>query len=126
MSYFVKVKLPEGELIQVSMDPLVAGEGEIVKIRRGDIPDLTRHEWYPGSLAFIEHSSSRYCTQEDFAKRLTQDELRGIYTMAESNVDVKIFIDRYKWSKELYLDDPVFSAGVRTMFSPERAEELLS
>jgi hypothetical protein len=126
MSYYILAKQLNGELISVSTEPITAGEGEVLKVRDGEIPDLTKFTWHGPSLAFIENDVRRYCTQEAFAKRLTQDELRGIYTMAESNIDVKIFLDRYKWCQELNLDDPAFVAGVRAMFPPERAEELLS
>lgn len=132
MSYYILAKLPEGELLQVSSEPLQANsEGHIVKIRDGEIPDLNKYEWHPGSLAFVEKIPSRFLTQESFTRRFTADELRSIYTLAKQSIDVEIWLDRFKMAKEIDLDDPFLVNGLNGLsavgvFTPERVLEILS
>ena len=120
-----------GELIQVSSDPIVQGEGQIVKMRHGEIPDLNKYEWHNGSLAFIEKNSSRFMTQEDFTRRLTEQEMRNIYQASKVSIDVEIWLDRFKMAKEIDLDDPFLINGLNGLaanglLSIERVQEILS
>ena len=120
-----------GELIQVSSDPIVQGEGQIVKMRHGEIPDLNKYEWHNGSLAFIEKNSSRFMTQEAFTRRLTDQEMRNIYQASKVSIDVEIWLDRFKMAKEIDLDDPFLVNGlnglaVNGLLSFERVQEILS
>lgn len=120
-----------GELIQVSSDPIVQGEGQIVKMRHGEIPDLNKYEWHNGSLAFIEKNSSRFMTQEAFTRRLTEQEMRNIYQASKVSIDVEIWLDRFKMAKEIDLDDPFLVNGLNGLvanglLSIERVQEILS
>ena len=120
-----------GELIQVSSDPIVQGEGQIVKMRHGEIPDLNKYEWHNGSLAFIEKNSSRFMTQEAFTRRLTDQEMRNIYQASKVSIDVEIWLDRFKMAKEIDLDDPFLVNGLNGLaanglLSVERVQEILS
>lgn len=131
MSYYILADQLTGELIQVSNEPIVQGEGQIVKLRQGDIPDLSKYSWDNGSLAFIETRASRFLTQEAFTRRLTADELRAIYTLAKQVVDVEIWLDRFKMAKEIDLDDPFLVGGLQGLaqagvFTPERVAEILA
>jgi hypothetical protein len=112
MSYYIKAKLPEGELIQVSMESLVAGEGEIVKVRQGEIPDLTRYSWEPGSLAFIESNAGSLLSRLQFMRRFTNGELEQIYTLAKTVIAIEIWLEKFKMAAEIDLNDPDIVAGV--------------
>jgi hypothetical protein len=128
--YYILAEQLTGELIQVSSEPLTQGEGQIVKLRQGDLPDLSKYEYHPSSLAFIERSNNRFLTQEEFARRLTDSELRAIYTLAKNNIDVEIWLDRFKMAKEIDLDDSFLVNGLYGLaqvgiFTDERIIELL-
>lgn len=120
-----------GELIQVSSDSLIPEEGQILKVREGNIPDLTKFEWHNNSLSFIEKSPTRFLTQEAFTRRLTDGELRSIYQASKVSIDVEIWLDRFKMAKEIDLDDPYLISGidglvVAGILTSERVQEILS
>lgn len=60
-------------------------------------------------------SASRIITQEMFTRKLTQDELRTIYTVAKTNIDLEIWLDRFKMAKEIDLDDPFMIKGLNNL-----------
>ena len=112
MSYYIKAKLPEGELIQVSMEPLVAGESEIVKVRQGEIPDLTRYEWHPGSLAFIESHAGSILSRLAFMRRFSDKELEDLYSLETTQIKIKVWLEKYKAATDIDLTDPDIVSGV--------------
>jgi hypothetical protein len=112
MSYYIKAKLPEGELIQVSMESLVAGEGEIVKVRQGEIPDLTRYEWHPGSLAFIESHAGSILSRLAFMRRFSDKELEDLYSLETTQIKIKVWLEKYKAATDIDLKDPDIVSGV--------------
>lgn len=129
--YYILADQTTGELIQISSDPIIQGDGQIVKIRQGDIPDLSKFEWNNGQLAFVEKNTSRFMTQEAFTRRLTDQEMRGIYQASKVNIDVEIWLDRFKMAKEIDLDDPFLVNGLHGLamvglLSTERVQEILS
>lgn len=131
MSYYIRAVQLTGELLQISSEPLVQGEGEIIKLRDGDIPDLNKYEWQNSVLAFVEKNQSRFMSQEMFTRRLTNSELKGIYTLAKQSIDVEIWLDRFKMAKEIDLDDPFLVNGLHALsqagvFTLERVQEILS
>lgn len=129
--YYVLAEQMTGELIQVSSDYIVQGEGQIVKLRQGDIPDLNKFEWDNGQLAFVEKNTSRFMTQEVFTRRLTDQEMRNIYQASKVNIDVEIWLDRFKMAKEIDLDDAFLVNGLHGLamaglLTTERVQEILS
>ena len=110
--YYIIADRVTGELIQVSSESLVPEEGQILKVREGNIPDLSKYEWHNNSLSFIEKSFSRFMTQEAFTRRLTEQELRNIYQASKASIDVEIWLDRFKMAKEIDLDDPFLVNGL--------------
>ena len=129
--YYVLADQVTGELIQVSSKPIIQGNGQIVKVREGEIPDLNKFEWHNNSLSFIEKNPTRFLTQEAFARRLTESELRAIYQASKVSIDVEIWLDRFKMAKEIDLDDPFLVNGlnglvVAGILTSERAQEILS
>lgn len=129
--YYIIADRVTGELIQVSSEILIPEEGQILKVREGNIPDLTKFEWHNNSLSFIEKNTSRIMTQEAFTRRLLDDELRAIYQASKSSIDIEIWLDRFKMAKEIDLDDPFLINGVNGLvvagiLTSERAQEILS
>lgn len=129
--YYILADHFTGELLQVSTDPITQGAGQIVKLREGEIPDLTKFEWHNGALAFVEKDISRFMTQEAFTRRLTDQELRNIYQASKSSIDVEIWLDRFKMAKEIDLDDPflvngLYGLAMTGLLTTERVQEILS
>jgi len=129
--YYILAKQFNGELIQISSENVEPGYGQLLIVREGQIPDLAKFEWHGGSLAFIEKNRSRWMSKIDFLERVTAPELVAIYTLAESDINVKIWLDKFKMADEICLDArdlqaalPLFElAGI---ISPGRAEEILA
>ena len=131
MAYFVLANQFNGELILVSQEPLLQGEGQLVKRREGDIPDLTRYEWHNGSLAFIEKNKSRVLTRLAFMRRFTAQELASIYSIAKTNIQLEIWLDKFKLAEEINLDDVEIVEGLSSfealgILVPGRAQEILA
>jgi len=132
MTYYILANQFDGELIQVSVvDTLEPGSGQLLLVREGQIPDLEKFEWHPGSLAFIEKNQSRWMSQIHFLERIKHDELVGIYTLAETDVNVKIWLDKFKMAQEIFFDDPEMQANLPLfelagVLAPGRAAEILA
>lgn len=129
--YYILANQLDGELIQVSNEPLTPGEHQIMKVRQGDIPDLARYEWHGGSLAFIEKNSSRILTKLSFMRRFSSTELAGIYTAAKSNVLMEIWLDKFKVAEEINLEDQEIIEGLQMLeasglLAEGRAAEVLA
>jgi len=131
MTYYILANQFDGQLIQASTDFLEQGPGQLIIVREGQIPDLEKFEWHNGSLAFIEKNQSRWMSQVRFLNRIKHDELVGIYTLAETDTNVKIWLDKFKMAKEIFLDDPEIQANLPLfelagILKPGRAAEILS
>jgi len=131
MSYYILAKQFNGELIQVSTEPLVACQNEIVKCREGDIPDLTKYDWHGGSLAFIPKDTSRILTRLKFMRLFSGPELVAIYSAAKSNIQLEIWLDKFKLAEEISLDDVEMVTGLQSLeqagiLAPGRATEILA
>ena len=129
--YYVLADQMTGELLQVSTEPLIAEEGQILKLRQGDIPDLNKFEWVNSALCFMEKQNTRILSQEAFVTRLTDQEMMTIYSIAKTNVMIEVWLDRFKMAQEINLDYPFMQEGIRGLeqagiLAPGRAEELLS
>jgi len=112
MTYYILANQFDGQLIQVSTDFLEPGPGQLILAREGQIPDLEKFEWHNGSLAFIEKNQSRWMSQVSFLGRIKQEELAGIYTLAKSDINVEIWLDKFKMAQEIFLDDPEMQANL--------------
>lgn len=73
----------------------------------------------------------RRMTKLDFIGLLTDDEFRDLLLAARVNVDVEKFVRLMDWATpeddktSIDRDDPRTIAGVRAMFLPKRADEIL-
>ncbi|MCK9369351.1 hypothetical protein M0R04_05380 [Candidatus Dojkabacteria bacterium] len=103
--YYILANQLDGELIQISTEPLVAGQGQMLKVREGNIPDLTKFEWHSGGLVFVEKDKTRTLTRLAFMRRFTNEELALIYGAAKSNIQLEVWLDKFKLAEEISLDD---------------------
>lgn len=129
--YYILADRVTGELIQVSSESLTPEEGQLLKVREGNIPDLSKFEWHNNSLSFIEKNPTRFLTQEAFARRLAESELRAIYQASKVSIDVEIWLDSFKMAKEIDLDDTflvngLYGLAMAGLLSTERVQEILS
>lgn len=124
--YYILAEQLTGELLQISTTPLVAAENQISKVRSGDIPDLTKYEWSSSGLCFVEKQEAfRYMSHTSFLKRLTATEIKTVYQAADTNIDIRIWLDKFKMAQEVWLDHPELVAGITILFGNERAQEIL-
>jgi hypothetical protein len=59
--------------------------------------------------------SGRTLTKLKYMNRFTDAELAAIYTTAKSNVQVEVWLDKFKLAEEINLDDPSTIAGVQAL-----------
>jgi hypothetical protein len=59
--------------------------------------------------------SVRTLTKLEYMNRFTDVELAAIYTAAKSNVQVEVWLDKFKLAEEINLDDPSTIAGVQAL-----------
>lgn len=129
--YYIIAELPSGELISVSTEPMEVSEGQIRKIREGNIPDLNKFVWHPGSLAFVEKTGQRILTKRQFLGRVTPEEYGNIKAAALVNAQVDYFWQMFTISDEIDLDFPDTVYGLNMLeqaglLGSGRAAEILS
>jgi hypothetical protein len=61
--------------------------------------------------------SVRILTKLAYMNRFTDSELAAIYTAAKSNVQVEVWLDKFKLAEEINLDDPSTIAGLQALES---------
>ncbi len=94
--------------------------------------DLENHYiWNPDICSFDLKPFDRVLTKLEYMNRFTDAELATIYTIAKSNVSVEIWLEKFKLSTEIHLDDPRTIAGVQALeqfglIGPGRALEILT
>ena len=130
MAYYILADQLTGELLQVSLEQIVPAEKQIVKQRQGDLPDLTRHVWHGGSLAFVP-KPTRIVTRLAFMRRMTNDELAGIYGTAKVSPLLEVWLDKFKLAEEIDLTDPEIVEGLQWLeaaglLAAGRAAEVLA
>lgn len=64
-----------------------------------------RHNETTGLFDAVAPAPVRILSHLAFANRFTQTELRAIYTAAKTNVDVEIWLDKFKIANDVELDD---------------------
>jgi hypothetical protein len=75
--------------------------------------------------------SVRTLTKLEYMNRFTDAELAAIYTAAKSNVQVEVWLDKFKLAEEINLDDPSTISGVQALeaaglLSTGRSAEILA
>jgi hypothetical protein len=87
---------------------------------------------YPRTLEVVEiDQSSRYMTQTKFLSRLTSEEIKGIYLLAEQSIDIKIWLDKFKMAQDIWLDHPDLVQGLYALaqlgiLTNERVQTILT
>lgn len=130
MAYYILADQLTGELLQVSVEPISPEEKQIMKVRAGEVPDLSRHIWDQGSLAFVP-KPSRLITRLAFMRRMTNEELAGVYGAAKSSPLLEVWLDKFKLAEEIDLDDAEIIDGLHWLeasglLSAGRAAEILA
>jgi hypothetical protein len=59
--------------------------------------------------------SVRTLTKLAYMNRFTDAELGGIYTAAKSNVQIEVWLDKFKLAEEINLDDSSTISGVQAL-----------
>ena len=99
--------------------------------REGGMPDLDKYYWHAGSLAFVEKNSSRIMSKLAFMRRFTSVERVAIYSAEKNDINVSVFLDMFRLSQEINLDDPDLIQGVQLfelagIIGPGRSTEVLA
>jgi len=131
MTYYILANHFDGELIQASSEFLEQAPGQLLIVREGQIPDLDRYAWHPGSLAFIEKDLSRFPTKLQFISKLKQEELVAIYQLSKTDTNVEVWLDKFRLAEDMWLDSPDLQATLPLfeligVLAPGRATEILS
>ncbi len=112
----------------VSNTVLGIRENETILVFDGDIPD-SNHIWNKETLKF-ERIPKIILTKFEYMKRFNDDELAKIYTLAKSNIQLEIWLEKFKTASEVDLTDLTTCSGVRALetagiIAAGRAEEIL-
>lgn len=75
--------------------------------------------------------TKRVLTKLAYMNRFTDAELVGIYSTAKSSVEVEVWLEKFRVSEEINLDDPDTSNGLYALetvglIAPGRANEILA
>lgn len=91
------------------------------------------YTWDPVTVSFVEKNgpNKRLISKLDYMNRFTDAELAAIYTAAKTNINIEIWLEKFKLSSEINLDDPRTIAGVQSLESvglitAGRAAEILA
>lgn len=102
-----------------------------------EVPGVSKSElengynWNAETHSFDLKSADRVLTKLDYMNRFTDTELATIYTVAKSNIAVEIWLEKFKLSTEINLDDLRTIGGVMALeqfglIGPGRASEILA
>lgn len=91
------------------------------------------YDWDPTTVSFVEKDgvNRRLISKLDYMNRFTDAELVAVYTAAKTNINVEIWLEKFKLSAEVNLDDPRTIAGIQSLetlglISAGRAAEILA
>lgn len=91
------------------------------------------YDWDPATVSFIEKDgvNKRLISKLDYMNRFTDAELVAIYTAAKTNVNVEIWLEKFKLAAEINLDDIRTASGLQALetlglITTGRAAEILA
>lgn len=89
------------------------------------------YTWNSNECSFELRNTGRILTKLDYMNRFTDTELATIYTVAKTNVAVEIWLEKFKLSTEINLDDQRTIYGVLALeqfglIGVGRASEILA
>lgn len=91
------------------------------------------YDWNPATVSFVEKDGAarRLISKLDYMNRFTDAELVAIYTAAKTNVNVEIWLEKFKLAAEINLDDPKTATGLQALealglIAAGRAAEILA
>lgn len=75
------------------------------------------YEWNPATVSFVEKNGSarRLISRLDYMNRFTDAELAAIYTAARTDVNVEIWLEKFKLASSINLDDPKTLLGLQAL-----------
>lgn len=88
------------------------------------------YTWDLETTSFIVKPQPRLMSKLDYLNRFTDSELASIYTAAKTNVVIEIWLEKFRMSSEISLDDPRTIAGINSLeqsglITASRAAEIL-
>ena len=118
MTYYVAYNKNLGNaLVGISQEPISPPNEDIaIETLSGDLPDMSRHFWNTSTLMMNEYAAtSSKLTKLEYMNRFTDAELATIYTVAKTNVQVEVWLEKFKASSEVDVTDPRTVAGVQAL-----------
>lgn len=105
-------------------------EGITKTMYDGDMPDMDDWFWNTATLQLVQKTSGAI-TRLEYMNRFTDAELATIYTVAKSNVQVEVWLEKFKAATSIDLTDPRTIAGVQALeavgiIGAGRAAEILA
>jgi len=104
-----------------------------------EVPGVTalelraNYEWNPATVSFVEKNGAarRLISRLDYMNRFTDAELAAIYTAARTDVNVEIWLEKFKLASSINLDDPKTLLGLQALetlglIATGRAAEILA
>lgn len=130
--YFATYRVDTGELVSLDEQDPDYEQGEVFRTLwfRGDMPPLSKYYWDKSQLAFLPRGDVAI-TQLAFRNRFLPAEKTAIYTAAESNVEVRIWLDDLAATTSVRLNNAQTIASVQALeaaglIGPGRADEILN
>lgn len=134
MSYYVAYRTdtrqpigiyPDGEQPDFAGDPLFD-----LKWFRGEVPPLSKYRWDDTDLAYVPRDEVAI-TQLAFRNRFLPAEKTAIYTAAETNIEVRIWLDDLAATTSVRLNNAQTIASVQALeaaglIGEGRADEILN
>jgi hypothetical protein len=76
---------------------------------------LANYTWNPDSHGFDPKPITRIVSKLDYMNRFNDAELAAIYTAAKTSVEIEIWLEKFKLSAEIFLDDPRTISGLNSL-----------
>ena len=100
-------------IINLSRDGQEPQDGDKIRIIRPNGSAEEKLYWEP--VASPPAPASRILTHLQYMNRFTQSELRSIYTLAKTVIDMEIWLDKFRQATHINLDEPELIAGLASL-----------
>lgn len=132
MGYYTMHRVETGDILVLSAEPIDDPNDPTVRIKyhQGALPPLAKYRWNKEWLGF-ELIEQPAISRLAFRNRFTHDEKRALYTAAETNIDIRIWLDDLATTSVVVLDNPQTVVAVNMLetfglIAPGRAAEILT
>jgi hypothetical protein len=87
---------------------------EVPGVSKTEIESL--YQWDSANVSFmLKAANSRIITKLEYMNRFTDTELATIYTVAKTNIAIEVWLEKFKLSAEINLDDPRTVGGINAL-----------